>query len=175
MEKSSSLRTGYHKRRALTKARRQRRIRRRIAAAVCLVAAGAILCFAAVPSLRHRYEAFGELVFSPATAPELVARWQAVLFSASRDVIWGDFQACRGVDLRDRLAPLRAAAIPSLMISGRDDLLVPPELCAETAACLPAARHEIVSDSGHLTHLEQPAACFALIEKFLGEFLGASR
>lgn len=109
-------------------------------------------------------ESFGELCFSPATAPELRARWQAVLFSATSDVVRGDFAACRGVDLRDKLAGL---SIPSLFISGRDDLLVPPELSAETAALLPGARHEILDGSGHLSHLELPGACSALIDAFV--------
>lgn len=108
---------------------------------------------------------FGDLCFSPATAPELRARWQAVLFAASCDVIRGDFAACRGVDLRAKLAGL---ALPSLFISGRDDLLVPPELSAETAALLPGAQHEILDGSGHLSHLELPGACFALIDAFVG-------
>lgn len=113
--------------------------------------------------------AFGDLCFSPATAPELRERWQAVLFSARREVILGDFAACRGFDLLGELPRLNSAAFPSLLISGGDDLLVPPQLVAETAARLLRARHEVIADSGHLTHLEKPAACFALIEGFLRE------
>jgi len=109
-------------------------------------------------------DGFADLSFSPQTPADLRARWQAVLFAAERGVVLADFRACRGFDVREKLAGLR---VPALLLSGGDDLLVPPGQVAETAARLASSRHEIIAGSGHLSHLEQPAACYALIEKFL--------
>lgn len=108
---------------------------------------------------------FGELMFSPATPADLRDRWQAVLFNATRSVIEADFAACRDFDVREKLAE-KKLSMKALVISGRDDLLVPPELGEETAALIPGATQVVIAGSGHLSLLEQPAECFAHIETF---------
>lgn len=116
---------------------------------------------------------FASLSFSPATSADVRARWQAVLFSATRGVILADFMTCRSFDVRAALAALTAsqARIPTLILSGRDDLLVPPSLAAETFSLMQGVGqevcHEIIADAGHLLHLERPEACYAHLERFI--------
>src|SRR5690349_988961 len=58
MEKFSSLQTGYHRRRALSKIRRRRRQRRRAAGIACAVSVAALLLTLASPSFRQRNAPF---------------------------------------------------------------------------------------------------------------------
>lgn len=112
-------------------------------------------------------DALAELCFSPATPPDLRARWQAVLLSAQREVILDDFRACGRFDVRDKMPELASRRIPTLLVSGRDDLMVPTGQVQKTAALLPGARHVVIEGSGHLSHLEQPAAFYPHLEEFI--------
>lgn len=112
-------------------------------------------------------DALAELSFSPSTPADLRARWQAVLLAAEREVVLDDFRACGRFDVREQLPGLATRRIPTLLVSGRDDLLVPTGAVAKTAALLPGSRHVVVEGSGHLSHLEQPAAFYTHLEEFL--------
>jgi pimeloyl-ACP methyl ester carboxylesterase len=63
------------------------------------------------------------------------------------------------VDLR---AALRTVTVPTLLVSGAQDAICPPQFHAEIAAELPRARL-VTIDGGHLLPLEQPAAFGALL------------
>jgi pimeloyl-ACP methyl ester carboxylesterase len=53
---------------------------------------------------------------------------------------------------------LAAMACPTLVLVGDDDRLTPPELSREMAKAIPGARLVVVTDSGHLSTMEQPQA-----------------
>lgn len=106
-----------------------------------------------------------ELSFSPATAPQVRERWQAMLLAATRQTVLDDFAACKSFDVRESLENLH---VPTLMIGGADDLLVPPQQLAATAARIAGAELHIVPGTAHLTHVEQPDRFFALLGEFLG-------
>ena len=105
-----------------------------------------------------------ELSFSPATAPQVRERWQAMLLAATRQTVLDDFAACKSFDVRERLGNLH---VPTLLIGGADDLLVPPPQLAATAARIAGAELHIVPGTAHLTHVEQPDGFFALLSEFL--------
>jgi len=63
------------------------------------------------------------------------------------------------VDLRPAL---RDVTVPTLLVSGAQDALCPPEFHVEIAAQLPRAR-VVTIDGGHLLPLEQPEAFGALL------------
>lgn len=62
---------------------------------------------------------------------------------------------------------LGAIACPTLVISGREDRVLPSELSAEIAAGIPNARHVIVEECGHYLPLERPHAVTALLREWL--------
>ena len=78
--------------------------------------------------------------------------------------------AIAGHDTRARLAEL--AGLPTLVVHGLEDSLVPPDRGRELARLIPAARLELIPSCGHLlttdaeeqtasailTHLERAAA-----------------
>jgi pimeloyl-ACP methyl ester carboxylesterase len=61
----------------------------------------------------------------------------------------------------------RIAAIPSLLVWGQDDRLVPLAYKDEFAKRLAQTRVEIVKNAGHAPHLEQPDAVAAAVAGFL--------
>jgi pimeloyl-ACP methyl ester carboxylesterase len=60
---------------------------------------------------------------------------------------------------------LREVQVPTLVIHGRNDM-IPIDSSRGWASALPDARLLII-DSGHMTHIEQPAVFFPAINKFL--------
>jgi pimeloyl-ACP methyl ester carboxylesterase len=65
------------------------------------------------------------------------------------------------------LSRLEAVNVPTLVVWGASDRVVTPEYGRELAAAVPGARFAEVEQAGHLPHLEQPAATFGVIERFL--------
>lgn len=58
----------------------------------------------------------------------------------------------------DSRAGLAAIGCPVLVVAGADDDVTVPDHAAEIADCVPQARLAVISDCGHLSTLEQPAA-----------------
>ena len=67
------------------------------------------------------------------------------------------------------LAPLlKSMRVPTLVVWGDDDRIV-PQVCGEQyVAALPDSRMETVKDAGHWVEMEQPDRLAALIEDFAG-------
>jgi pimeloyl-ACP methyl ester carboxylesterase len=68
--------------------------------------------------------------------------------------------------LLDRLGRI---TIPVLVIWGDSDRIVTPAYGAAYAAAFAEGRLEMVRDAGHLPQIEQPAATFALIDRFVSD------
>jgi len=73
-------------------------------------------------------------------------------------------RALEGFDFRPDLPRLR---VPALVVSGRYDILNPPDAGEEVARLIPGARFEVLEDSGHLATLEETARLTELVEEFL--------
>jgi pimeloyl-ACP methyl ester carboxylesterase len=84
--------------------------------------------------------------------------------SASRQTVLDDFAACGSFDVRERLPELK---LPVLLIGGSDDLMVSAKAVSATAEKLARAELRWVTDTGHLTHLEQPEAFLGHLREFL--------
>jgi 3-oxoadipate enol-lactonase len=57
---------------------------------------------------------------------------------------------------QDRDAPLERLAVPTLVISGDEDRVYPPELAERMARRIPGAELVVLQNCGHLSNLEQP-------------------
>ncbi|MGN6563741.1 MAG: alpha/beta fold hydrolase [Thermomicrobiales bacterium] len=68
---------------------------------------------------------------------------------------------------RDRRADLAGLRVPTLVIAGAEDALVPPYLGRELAEAIPGAEFVVLPDVGHSANLEGRAA----FNRLLGEFL----
>ncbi len=80
------------------------------------------------------------------------------------EVTYGDFLACDGFDVLERLGELRST--PALILVGDEDQYT-PEKYAQTMAREMGAGLEVLPGSGHLLPLEAPLAAAQAIARFL--------
>jgi pimeloyl-ACP methyl ester carboxylesterase len=77
--------------------------------------------------------------------------------------------ALRGMATRpDRTADLARITVPTLVLAGSDDQLIPPLESRRMAEALPNARLVMVPDAGHMAPLENPVAVDEALHAFLG-------
>ena len=68
---------------------------------------------------------------------------------------------------QDRDAPLEKLAVPTLVITGDEDRVYPPELAQRMARRIPGAELVTLEACGHLANLEQPERFNAVLLDFL--------
>ena len=78
--------------------------------------------------------------------------------------------ALAGVELLGRFEPETLAAdvrVPTLLVHGADDAIVPVSISEACARLMPKARVEVVEECGHLVVLDQKARLHELIDTFI--------
>ena len=94
------------------------------------------------------------------THPEVVAHYRTMLAATPA----AGYAACCDVladaDLRDQLAEIRAR---TLVVSGADDPVSPPEAGEALAAAIPGAEHTVIENAAHIANVEQPEAFTAAL------------
>ncbi len=141
--------------------------RRRRVALDGLVLIGTAARFPLDDDLRERFLAGEhELAFGPAASPDLIRaslrEWR------KRDVAstGAAFRLAAGHDVRGLLGDVH---LPTLVVGGTADRLVPPPLVRELAAGIPGSRLVMLEDVGHMPMLERPSVLSGLIREFLQE------
>jgi len=76
------------------------------------------------------------------------------------------FAAAAAFYSQDRLNKIQA---PTLVLNGRKDRVVPPELARRLAEAIPNAKLEIIDNAAHLLFIERPEEVNRAIIEFLGE------
>lgn len=99
------------------------------------------------------------------TSPD-VEPWRNMFLSTPSEGYCGCCAAIAGTDFYTPTSSLR---LPTLGIAGSDDGSTPPDLVRETVGLIPGARFELIRQSGHLPHVEQPARYAELVNGFLKE------
>ncbi|HEY6380103.1 MAG TPA: alpha/beta fold hydrolase [Candidatus Dormibacteraeota bacterium] len=74
----------------------------------------------------------------------------------------------------DSSAQLSTIAVPTLVVAGAEDALVPMAQARAMATAIPAARFEVVEGCGHLVGLERPHLVSGLLEEWLGRLSWAA-
>lgn len=88
-----------------------------------------------------------------AAHPDLVARLEAMIAGADDE---GYASCCEVIDSLDLRADLGRIGAPTLVVSGADDLALPPEHQQAIAGGIPGAEWLTVEPAAHLANLEQP-------------------
>jgi pimeloyl-ACP methyl ester carboxylesterase len=137
-----------------------------------LVLVGGVPSFRPEPGAldRHRDvvrgrlgQQFDTLLFSPATQMDVMREaWMEQVKTDPR-VLYGDLLAGTTFDGRPLLGRV---TVPTLVIHGADDKLVPVDEARAAAAAIPGARLEVVPDAGHICQLEQCDRVNALLSAF---------
>src|SRR5262245_1294562 len=98
--------------------------------------------------------------------PEVVEHVKVIASAQAPAGIIAALKALR--DRPDAGPHLGAIAVPTLVIVGADDALIPPPLSLKLAAQIPRARLVALAGAGHLSNLEAPDAFGAALRDFLG-------
>jgi 3-oxoadipate enol-lactonase len=119
--------------------------------------------------LSAQFELSLLLVSSPLTvhrSAELVASFEGMLRSDPPPVsgYLNQLDFCLDHDTRGRLGEI---TIPTLVITGRDDILTPPHQGAALARAIPGAIYREISEASHSLIWEQPRVVCELIDSFL--------
>jgi pimeloyl-ACP methyl ester carboxylesterase len=115
------------------------------------------------PGLRHRL--FRGLFYKPtALRRELI--WEITQSGVESPGLVAAMRALAGYDILDRLEDVE---VPSLIVWGQDDYVVPANDALEFARLIPHARLEIFNRCGHLPMAERPVRFNRVLERFLAQ------
>lgn len=101
------------------------------------------------------------------TQPHVVEQVRRVITAGHGEGLAQALEAMR--DRPDSRSLLETIVVPTLVIAGRDDQIVPAAESRAMAAAIPDAHLAMVPDAGHLAPLEQPVNT----SRIVGEFLDA--
>jgi 3-oxoadipate enol-lactonase len=99
-------------------------------------------------------------------SPHVVSRFRTNHESIPVEGYASCCEALADVDLTAQLGEISA---PTLVITGADDPVVPPEVGGALAAAIPAATHIVIAGAAHVANVEQPAAFTEALLRHLGE------
>ena len=97
--------------------------------------------------------------------PEVVAQAKAMMEATSVAGVVGALLGMR--DRPDSTPALAHITVPTLVLHGADDQLIPPKEGEAIAAGIKGAQLKLVPGAGHLLNLEQPGAFNAAVSDFL--------
>jgi pimeloyl-ACP methyl ester carboxylesterase len=107
-------------------------------------------------------------VFAPATfdkSPRVVDAVRKTMLVAPPE---GVAAASRGMAQRpDVRADLPRIAVPTLVLVGQSDAISPPDEMRAIADAIPGSEFVVITDAGHMTPVENPAAFNTALERFL--------
>lgn len=102
--------------------------------------------------------------FSPETDRALPETARERMLETRPSVLHGDFMACNEYNLEGSLNEI---IVPSLIVCGGDDKMVPLSLSRELAQGIPEADLEIIPGAGHMMMLEKPEAVVNMVRPFM--------
>lgn len=105
--------------------------------------------------------AFGEVV-----APSVVERNHEIFLDCPTETVLGALEPLLDFDLTGRL---RSLEVPTLVVHGTHDRVVPRSRGEELGRLIPNARLELLSGGGHMLPLERPDELLALLEGLSAE------
>lgn len=108
-----------------------------------------------------------ESIFSAAWRrqhPEELARFLHWRCLASTEPLLAAMRAVYGYDVSPGLPGIR---VPTLIIAGTGDTLIPPEASRQIADLIPGAELHLLADVGHIIPVEAPVAFARLLQDFL--------
>jgi pimeloyl-ACP methyl ester carboxylesterase/acyl-CoA thioesterase FadM len=103
------------------------------------------------------------------TMPDVVQQVRAMAAGSRAQGVAGALAAMR--DRPDSTALLKDITVPTLVLAGSDDQLIPPSAARVMAEAIPGAHHAIIPGAGHLAPLEQPVNTGRVVREFLEALL----
>jgi pimeloyl-ACP methyl ester carboxylesterase len=109
-------------------------------------------------------DGLNNLYWSAIASEKVVALSRAQLAASDPQVIYDDFRACDGFDVREKLGQIR---LPTLIISAQGDSLTPEKYGRFLAEHIPTSQLLILPEGGHMVMVEQAAAVAAALRQFI--------
>lgn len=107
------------------------------------------------------------LAASASVRPDLLERVRQIILATSVNCLAGSL---RGMAARvSALDLLPKITVPSLVVAGENDLVIPMAESAAMANAIPNAELAIIPQAGHLASLENPASVNAALQAFLAK------
>ena len=107
------------------------------------------------------------LAASAAARPDLVEQVRQIMLSTSLNGLTGSL---RGMAARpSSLELLPKINVPTLVVAGEHDAIIPAAESAALAAAIPHAELAVIPGAGHLASLENPDAVIATLRAFLAK------
>ena len=100
--------------------------------------------------------------------PELVNTVREIMLSTSLEGILGDLAAMTARP--DSTPTLPTIQVPTLVVHGAQDILIPLAEAQAMQQAIPNARLEVIAQAGHLPSLETPQAYNQTLSQFLKQF-----
>ena len=119
---------------------------------------------------EHFFKSIAYVAFGPDTRDDLRERLIATTRRCPLPVTVKDLQACNAFDFNDRLPAL---SLPTLIICGAEDRLVPASLAKDLKERIAESRLAMIPRAGHMPMVEAPDAVNREIEDFLLELAGS--
>lgn len=110
-------------------------------------------------------------MFAPVTLeskPGLVNQLKEIMEHTSLEGVTGDLAAMK--DRPDSTPDLGAIQVPTLVIHGAQDAIVPLEEARAMQRAIPGATLQVIENAGHLPNLENEPAYNQAVRKFLAQF-----
>jgi 3-oxoadipate enol-lactonase len=120
---------------------------------------------------RRTFPLVAPALYAPATLQERPERLREDLERRIEDgtsalTVYAQMGAIAGHDTRSRLGRLKG--LPTLVLHGREDSLVPPDRGRELATLIPGARLELIPSCGHILTTDAESESAAAILRHLG-------
>ena len=123
--------------------------------------------------IHSNQEAFRQAFWDPAAAPEY-ARYYGKAWTPEDEAQaeWNREMAARLLwkpYMRSHTLPdlLRGVTTPTLVIWGREDAIIPLDVCQRYVRAIPGARSHVLEGCGHLPEMERPEAFAEVVLRFL--------
>jgi 3-oxoadipate enol-lactonase len=97
--------------------------------------------------------------------PQLVRDLRQMMDTTSPQTVAHALAAMR--DRADHTATLSTIDVPTLIVVGDQDAITPPDVARKMQEKIPASQLKIITGSGHMSPMEQPAQVNAAISDFL--------
>jgi pimeloyl-ACP methyl ester carboxylesterase len=123
-----------------------------------------------IPAQTQTRSVLKEVFFDPAAVPEDAVRVYAEGLSTAEGRC-ATVQTARQIlppDMEDLTRQYPRIGVPTLIVWGRHDAIVPLEVGERLRGAIPGARLEVIEDSGHSPQEERPQSLVPLLRPFLG-------
>jgi pimeloyl-ACP methyl ester carboxylesterase len=97
--------------------------------------------------------------------PAVAAELKEIMKGATREGVIAALSAMR--DRPDSTAFLPSIQVPTLIIHGQEDNVIPPSEAELMAKAIPSSELHLIDKAGHLPNLEQPAEFDRIVNNFL--------